>query len=235
MEGPTSAEKLTDREKECLRRWLEHKTAKEIALELGVSHHAVEKRLKMARTKLGVATSLEAARLLAEAEGYGPTVAQPPDLPNHQIQSNRWGPQPLILGAISMTLCTALALVLFSQSAPSTTFVEAVAPEEDRLAAMTRRTFDGLDDNKSGFLEDPESPFMKTVFLEKGGLVDESLAIALTKEARETPDPEKSAQFYAEADRDGDGRISYAEYHDWSVPRIASLGLDLLEALKPES
>tara|TARA_B100000678_G_scaffold231842_1_gene200613 strand:+ start:113 stop:949 length:837 start_codon:yes stop_codon:yes gene_type:complete len=62
--------RLTEKERECLRLWLEHKTAKEIALDLGISHHAVEKRLKMARTKLDVATSLEAARALAEAEGY---------------------------------------------------------------------------------------------------------------------------------------------------------------------
>jgi len=72
--------RLTERERECLRRWLEHKTAKEIALDLGISHHAVEKRLKMARTKLDVATSLEAARVLAEAEGYGQAVAGPPEL-----------------------------------------------------------------------------------------------------------------------------------------------------------
>ena len=74
--------RLTAKERECLRLWLEHKTAKEIALDLGISHHAVEKRLKMARTKLDVATSLEAARLLAEAEGYDRTVAGPAELPD---------------------------------------------------------------------------------------------------------------------------------------------------------
>ena len=82
-QGAASAiARLTERERECLRLWLEHKTAKEIALDLGISHHAVEKRLKMARTKLDVATSLEAARLLAEAEGYDRTVAGPAELPD---------------------------------------------------------------------------------------------------------------------------------------------------------
>lgn len=43
--------RLTLNEKECLRRRLLHQTAKEMALDLGISPHAVEKRLKMARTK----------------------------------------------------------------------------------------------------------------------------------------------------------------------------------------
>ena len=59
--------RLTDNEKECLRRRLRQQTAKEMALELGVSPHAVEKRLKMARAKLGLSSSLEAARLLVIA------------------------------------------------------------------------------------------------------------------------------------------------------------------------
>jgi DNA-binding CsgD family transcriptional regulator len=61
--------RLTEREKVCLRQWLQHRSAKEIAADLGISHHAVEKRLKMARTKLGVTSSFEAARMLSEVEG----------------------------------------------------------------------------------------------------------------------------------------------------------------------
>jgi DNA-binding CsgD family transcriptional regulator len=72
--------RLTEREKDCLRRRLLHQTAKEMALELGVSPHAVEKRLKTARAKLGVGSSLEAARKLAALEGYQRLGAQSPDL-----------------------------------------------------------------------------------------------------------------------------------------------------------
>ena len=75
MDGTDAINRLTAREKEALRAWLEHKTAKQIALELGISHHAVEKRLKMARTKLGVTSSMEAARLLVDEKGYGHAVA----------------------------------------------------------------------------------------------------------------------------------------------------------------
>jgi DNA-binding CsgD family transcriptional regulator len=40
--------RLTDNEKECLRRRLRPQTAKEMAIDLGISPYAVEKRLKMA-------------------------------------------------------------------------------------------------------------------------------------------------------------------------------------------
>ena len=52
MDNSFDLDRLTGGEKECLRRFLRHQTAKEIALDLGISHHAVEKRLKMARVKL---------------------------------------------------------------------------------------------------------------------------------------------------------------------------------------
>jgi len=82
METGDRLARLTEREKMCLRQWLQHKSAKEIALELGITHHAVEKRLKMARIKLDAASSLHAARMLGEAEGYGRTVSHSPDLPS---------------------------------------------------------------------------------------------------------------------------------------------------------
>lgn len=70
MEIGDGLAKLTEREKVCLRLWLQHKSAKEIAVDLGISHHAVEKRLKVARLKLGVASSLQAAQMLDAAEGH---------------------------------------------------------------------------------------------------------------------------------------------------------------------
>jgi DNA-binding CsgD family transcriptional regulator len=67
--GKIALARLTANEKECLRRRLLPQTAKEMASDLGISPHAVEKRLKMARAKLGVSSSLAAARLLAASEG----------------------------------------------------------------------------------------------------------------------------------------------------------------------
>jgi DNA-binding CsgD family transcriptional regulator len=120
MEKSDRLARLTEREKQCLRQWLQHKSAKEIAAELGISHHAVEKRLKMARIKLDAASSLHAARILGEAEGYGQTVAHSPDLPHHtpRLQSVFTG--PLIFGAVMMSLVASALLALVMQPAGKT-------------------------------------------------------------------------------------------------------------------
>ncbi|MDT8757397.1 DUF4019 domain-containing protein [Sphingomonas psychrotolerans] len=59
---------LTEREKETLRLLVRGYDAKSIAQRLGLSVHTVNERLRDARRKLGVASSREAARLLAETE-----------------------------------------------------------------------------------------------------------------------------------------------------------------------
>ena len=115
MENDDRLDRLTEREKVCLRHWLQHKSAKEIAADLGISHHAVEKRLKMARTKLGATSSLEAARMLGKAERYGQTVAQSPDLAPHALPIQTVFTRPLILGAIAMSLIAAALLALLMQ------------------------------------------------------------------------------------------------------------------------
>jgi hypothetical protein len=55
--------------------------AKQMALDLGISPHAVEKRLKMARAKLGLSSSLEAAKLVESLERSGQLVPSSSDLP----------------------------------------------------------------------------------------------------------------------------------------------------------
>lgn len=55
---------LTARQLQCLERFWARKSAKVIGLELGISHHAVEKHLQAARHSLSVGTSIEAARLV---------------------------------------------------------------------------------------------------------------------------------------------------------------------------
>lgn len=112
MDNEEKLARLTEREKVCLRQWLQHKSAKEIAADLHISHHAVEKRLKMARTKLGTTSSLQAARLLSQSEGYGRTVPQTPDLHAHTLQPQASYVRPLMLGATAMTLVAAALFVL---------------------------------------------------------------------------------------------------------------------------
>ena len=60
--------RLTEAQRVALRHFMERKTAKQIAIELGITPKAVELRLKGARDALGVATSAEAARILAAVE-----------------------------------------------------------------------------------------------------------------------------------------------------------------------
>lgn len=104
--------RLTDNEKECLRRRLRQQTAKEMALDLGVSPHAVEKRLKMARAKLGLSSSLEAARLLAASEGYQRTGPQVSDLGAGGSIRNDGISKAAFAGAAAMTILVATALML---------------------------------------------------------------------------------------------------------------------------
>jgi DNA-binding CsgD family transcriptional regulator len=117
MVGRDSLSRLTEREKVCLRQWLQHKSAKEIAADIGVSHHAVEKRLKMARIKLGASSSLEAARILAETEGYGQTVAHSPDLASSPVAPHSAVNRLAVLGVVFMVLIGAGVLALLVQPA----------------------------------------------------------------------------------------------------------------------
>ena len=60
--------RLTEAQREVLRHFHERQTAKEIGRHLGITHWAVNERLRSARRALGVATSGEAARLLAACD-----------------------------------------------------------------------------------------------------------------------------------------------------------------------
>lgn len=116
-EGPLSAalKRLTDREKECLRRRLNHQSAKEMALDLGISPHAVEKRLKMARAKLGLSSSLDAARALEEWERYGRTGSQTPDLAIAAPRGKTWFTRITVLGVVAVSLFTATLIFVAQQ------------------------------------------------------------------------------------------------------------------------
>lgn len=62
---------VSEREKETLRLLLNGHDTKSIASTLGLSVHTVNERLREARRKLGVGSSREAARLLAQVENQG--------------------------------------------------------------------------------------------------------------------------------------------------------------------
>ena len=250
MSSENDIDRLTDREKECLRQWLEHKTAKEIALDLGVSHHAVEKRLKMARTKLSVATSLEAARLLAEAEGYDPTVAQSPDLARkpdvqHFPEANR----KFASGVIVMSLATLAILAAFYFEGPSIepdgtadALSDADAQSAARIEArpsevlvFIRAPFDDLDTDSSGYLEDEEGPMVAFM----GGDVELSTnadgSVDWTADSIRLSNEEERGNFYRLADADSDGRVSRDEYRQWAAAKPVSDSLNPVEARRRQT
>ena len=237
MDERSDLARLTEREKECLRRWLKHKTAKEIALELGISHHAVEKRLKVARTKLNVFSSLEAARLLAEeerGEGYGQAASQSPDLHSASPASEKRLYRQLILGALVMILVTAVIIALAAQSsgvvatpsapagetqpdnvrmASASEFVDGT-PEELRAFAEDR--FRAMDQDGSGFIERGEAPVPQIRLIDATWDGDGQPPREWFEQQRTQPvplDPVMArAAYIAQGDANADGKLSFDEY-----------------------
>ncbi|MBC6980169.1 helix-turn-helix transcriptional regulator [Caulobacter sp. 17J80-11] len=73
--GELGIERLTPRERECLRLVAQHLRSKEIARRLNISQHTVDAHLNEARRRLGAATRREAALMLLLAEGGSPLPA----------------------------------------------------------------------------------------------------------------------------------------------------------------
>lgn len=135
-----AVEDLTDREKEVLRLLLAGHTAKSAAAELDLSVHTVNDYLREARKKLGVTSSREAARILAESEAAAPSPAPrtapdkdapdqigippPADRVDNRTAMEGWSPSNRvalwIIGGIAMTaLVLALALLAGTSGAPN--------------------------------------------------------------------------------------------------------------------
>ncbi|NQX95949.1 MAG: helix-turn-helix transcriptional regulator, partial [Erythrobacter sp.] len=163
LPSPERFQSLTPRESDCLRLVLDHRTAKEMAIEIGISHHAVEKRLKRAREKLGATSSLEAARWFAER--YGLTVSGSPDLglgasqppissPSSQKMTSRWRYAAMI------TVTAALAIALAASQGATDVQASDVATSLERTLseeiALSKSLFERMDRDRSGALERAE-------------------------------------------------------------------------------
>ncbi len=73
--------KLTEGQLDCLRLVAEHLSSKEIAVELGISPHTVDQRIRQSLQTLGVARRSQAARLVAQgAEPYQRLIHQSPHI-----------------------------------------------------------------------------------------------------------------------------------------------------------
>ncbi|MEN3971194.1 EF-hand domain-containing protein [Sphingomicrobium sp. XHP0235] len=192
---------LTDAERETLEGILSHKTAKEIARDLDISHHAVEKRLKRAREKLGVTTSLKAARLYASR--YGTTVSKDSDLaapafsPQVSSHATPGGDRLFTIGGTSLMFTSILLFAAVSGAGG---------------APIQNDGFDTLDKDRSGYIEIDE--FSATVFaapqITRVKVVKGESATANTIEPEEAVAMIQS--LYERLDKDDDNRLSRAEY-----------------------
>lgn len=134
---------LTDGQRDCLRLVYNHMTSKDIARTLGVSPHTVDMRLRTAMKVLGVATRIDAARLLMQDE-HGPDVM--PALPlSDDSQTADPTYQPLIYGSSDMASPTESAIFGASGSAAS-----GAATGQDPAQALTANLFNPSFDPSAG-------------------------------------------------------------------------------------
>lgn len=240
--------RLTEKERECLRRWLNHETAKHIALSLGVSHHAVEKRLKTARAKLSVSSSLEAAQLLDRVESYGRAASQPSDLPSlDETREERSSYSPFVGASIMTVVIALLAGMAFQSGLVVNKTADATEPVLDS-APINDASNPAGSDRKALMLSSDRiefKPASEAEIREWLGWIfrttdkDESGFI----EAREAPQTYprddalgqivltgESAQsaFVEDHDENSDSRISEAEFIEASIAAFVEKGIPLL-------
>lgn len=89
--GASPVSRLTAGQLDCLRLVDQHLSSKEIAVELGISSHTVDQRIRIALQTLGVERRSQAARLVAGELGpYQRLIHQSPHIPvdNNPGQSN---------------------------------------------------------------------------------------------------------------------------------------------------
>ena len=241
-QGGAALARLTANEKECLRRRLLPQTAKEMATDLGISPHAVEKRLKMARAKLGVSSSLAAARLLAGAEQGQSLVPHIPDLPADATQSQSSDVAVSFASVKArrslprgLTMIAAICLLaLIGQDAPPLPAPPAPTSSSstnenlqniptrkvgmDEAANFIRGGFRSKDIDGSGYLDARETSSMEPRNADR----DNSLSPAPPAGA---PDPAAERKWMAKLDTNRDGRVSEEEYVGYMMPWILWQGV----------
>lgn len=80
--GMSPVSRLTQGQLDCLRLVDQHLSSKEIAVELGISPHTVDQRIRIALQTLGVERRAQAARMVAQELGpYQRLIHQPPHIP----------------------------------------------------------------------------------------------------------------------------------------------------------
>jgi DNA-binding CsgD family transcriptional regulator len=88
----TRVAKLTEGQLDCLRLVNQHLSSKEIAVELGISSHTVDQRIRQALHTLGVERRSQAARIVAQcSEPYQRLIHQPPHIEPEALAGDEGG------------------------------------------------------------------------------------------------------------------------------------------------
>ena len=153
-EGNTGA--LTEREKQTLRLIVRGHDAKSVARTLDLSVHTINERLRVARRKMAVSSSREAARLLFEAETrnsrgdkeFGAD-ATPPEAESGiapVVGAGRPDRPWIVLGAIAMTLALSLLALIAAPLVPAPPLAPANAQAPDPEVVKSARDWLALID-----------------------------------------------------------------------------------------
>ncbi len=148
---PEGYNSLTEKEKETLRLVVRGHDAKSMARQLSLSVHTVNERLRVARRKLEVTSSREAARMVFEHEGAPPQNAVPKDLgeasppadvPPHEApdaEASNHRPRRLVItGAVIMSIfLAALALGLIPAGSDNQTASMQMQASDKEAAARS--------------------------------------------------------------------------------------------------
>lgn len=127
-----------------------------------------------------------------------------------------------------MSLAIVLALALTTGGAPSAVDAPRGKPVEIAIDSNLEPIFDQLDENGSGYLESPESPFVTLAFINPD-YPDDGPGTAVLGDGT---DPAQVSEFYGVADTDMDDRVSFREYYIWSRNQLAAMGIDTSMVLK---
>ena len=148
-------ETLTEKEKDALRLILRGHDAKSSARELGLSVHTINERLRVARRKLEVTSSKEAARMLLDREGAPPEsfvgigLGGAEATPDRQFRQSRrifaW-----TIGGIAMFAITLAIVLMSAQPTGADRPAEATATANPQAAELeaTARAFLEMVDRK---------------------------------------------------------------------------------------
>lgn len=131
-----------------------------------------------------------------------------------------------------MSLVIVLALALTAGGPPAAEPELPAKTDAITINSNLEPIFELHDVNGSGYLESPESPFISLALLNTAFPVEPGENHNGNAVLGDGSDPAQIAEFYAAADTDTDGRVSFREYYAWSEAHLGELGIEITMVVK---